>query len=228
MEAAGPVYGPVCGMVWSRIWTSNEFIPHHTYAPPDHSSALPNQNRILYTLQNADIWHNMIQSCIFHLSVVSHTTHSYFSLVKSWVDRGIYLAAEKWVHPSLLKQGSAQGLEEGAGLSSKVLPRCNSDPHPFRENRVQSQIGIGGALPIYRKVPGKAKQQKNLKKSDIYNTMITGNFLFHLCCTRRPFMWQIGKKLAKTFIWSAMQCNGHAQHQAAMGRATRLSFLLAI
>ena len=49
---AGPVYGLYCIVLycivlyvlhccisiegWSRIWPSNEFIPHHTSAPPDH------------------------------------------------------------------------------------------------------------------------------------------------------------------------------------------------
>ena len=161
MEAAGPVYGPVCGMVWSRIWTSNEFIPHHTYAPPDHSSALPNHNPILYTLQNADIWHNMIQSCIFHLSVVSHTTHSYFSLVKSWVDRGIYLAAEKWVHPSLLKQGSAQGLEEGAGPIQGIA-KMHFRPAPF--SRKQGPVSNWNRwCPTY--LPQGARQSKTTEKS---------------------------------------------------------------
>ena len=115
MDLAGPVYGPVMSSSLTTL------VPHQTTDLPQLNNTLHSAYYPCGTTHKPDLRAS--------LSVVYGLSHYfYFSLNKSWVDRGILGSRE--MSPSLPpphQQSSAQGPEEGALPPSKVLPRCISD-----------------------------------------------------------------------------------------------------
>ena len=84
---------------WSRIWPSNEFIPHHTSAPPDHRPRVYKTKMQRITILDGT---DHIAYCAISRELLRYVCFSFYSWFSSQRKRSIPMSFPP-------QQGQAQG-----------------------------------------------------------------------------------------------------------------------